>query len=138
MILTVNIKVFSHLKATMLPYCVTASLEMFMVAVKSTDTPSFRILSCRNSSSTKTSDSRSFLYSLKCDQSISLFSTSSALNTFLNSFRGRPRPTKETLLLSLTKSPYATKFCFSVRFLSFFRFFFFFVCLFFVFVLLQI
>ena len=123
----------------MLSYCFTASSGIFMVVVKSTDTSSFWILSCRNSSSTNTTYSRFFLYSWKYDRSISLFSISSALNTFLNpsmpavckqykTGRGRPRVKKETLLLSLTKSPYARKFCFSVHFLSFLRFFCFSVC----------
>ena len=104
----------------MLPYCFTASSGMFMVAVKSTDTSSFWILSCRNSSSTKTTDSRIFLYSWKYDQSISLFSISSPLNTFLKlsmsavceqykTGKGKPRATKESLLLPLTKSSYARK-----------------------------
>ena len=68
----------------MLPYCFTASSVMFMVAVKSTDISSSWILSCRNSSSTKTTESRFFLYSWKYDRSTSLFSISSTLNTFLN------------------------------------------------------
>ena len=33
MILRLNIKLFSHLKATMLPYCFTASSGIFMVAI---------------------------------------------------------------------------------------------------------
>ena len=132
-------KLFNHLKATMLPYCFTASSGIFMVAVELKDTSSFWILLCKNSSSTKTTDSRFFLYSWKYNRRISLFSISSALNTFLNTSmsalceqwktgRGRPRATKETLLLPLTKSPCARKFFFHCPLSVFFSFFFSFLC----------
>ena len=84
MILRINIKLFNHLKATILPYCFSGSTGMFMVAVKLMDTSSYWIFLCRKFFYTKATDSRSFLCSWKYNQSISLFSISSALNTFLN------------------------------------------------------
>ena len=84
MILRINIKLFNHLKATILPYCFSGSTGMFMVAVKLMDTSSYWIFLCRNSFYTKATDSRSFLYSWKYNRSISLPSISSTLNTSLN------------------------------------------------------
>ena len=49
MILRINIKLFNHLKATILPYCFSRSTGMFMVAVKLMDTSSYWIFLCRNS-----------------------------------------------------------------------------------------
>ena len=84
MILRINIKLFNHLKATILPYCFSGSTGMFMVAVKLMDTSSYWIFLCRNSFYTKATDSRSFLYSWKYNRSISLPSISSTLNNSLN------------------------------------------------------
>ena len=81
---------------------------------------------CRKYSSTKTTGCSSFLRKIL---DISLFLVSIILHSLLSTIPSCLLLPKKlwlsikALLLLLTKSPYARKFCFSVCFLSFFRFF---------------
>ena len=128
------VKLFSHLIAfTSLhrPFCFTLTFLEFVVKYPKTSS-FFWMFLWRNSSLTKTTDSYSFIlkkylsFVNLCHITLSLNHSIMYAAVGAKKLASQERKlllSMKTLLLLLTKSPNARKFCFFVCFLSFFCFF---------------